>query len=77
MQLRKPDIDKLDKARKFAKGEKPTAKGKKGKNSPPEGDVRRTMNVDEQLYKRLKVKAAQEGDSIRDVLESLIKAYLN
>ena len=73
MRLKKPNIDKLNKAKQFAKGEEPTAKSK---NSPPEGAVRRTMNIDEELYKRLKVRAAQEGDSIRDVLEKLIKAYL-
>lgn len=66
-------MDKLNKAKQFARGKKPKAKSE---NSPPEGAVRRTMNIDEELYKGLKVKAAQEGDSIRDVLEKLIKAYL-
>lgn len=73
MRLKKPDIDKLDKARKFAKGEKPTAKSK---NGPPEGASRRTMNINEELYKRLKVRAAQEGKTIRELIEKMIKAYL-
>ena len=74
MQLTKPNIDKkLDKAKKFAKGKKPAAT----KNGPPEGATRKTMNIDEELYKRLKVRAAQEGETIREVLEKLIKAYLN
>lgn len=72
MRLKKPNIDKLDKAKQFAQGKKPAAI----KNGPPEGATRKTMNVDEELYKRLKVRAAQEGKTIRQLLEKMIKAYL-
>lgn len=44
---------------------------------PPEGTVRINANIPRSLYKRLKIKAAEEERSMTDVLTGLISRYVD
>jgi hypothetical protein len=72
MRLGKPGINtKIDKAKQFAEGSKSLSKG-----GIPAGSVRATMNINETLYKRLKIKAVTEGKTIRALLEEILEKHL-
>ena len=42
----------------------------------PEGDKRLTINIKEELHKKLKIKAIEENTTAGDILENLIDKYL-
>jgi hypothetical protein len=68
--IKKPVPDKPEKARKFAE-KKTTTSGQ-----VPEGDVRLTANIREDIHIKLKVAAAQRRQTIGEVLEELIEKNL-
>ena len=74
MRLGKPGIDKkLDKAKQFAER---SSEANISKNGVPAGSVRATMNINAELYKRLKIRAAIEGKTIRALIEEILEKHL-
>lgn len=57
----------VDKALKFAE------KGKSKSGQIPEGDVRLTANIKEELHTRVKIEAAKRRMYIGDLIEELIE----
>ena len=68
--IRKPLPDKASLAQSFAKNDKPTS------GRVPVGDARLTANIRDDLHQRLKIHAAKEKTTIRDLLESMIEAHI-
>ncbi|MDP6586255.1 MAG: hypothetical protein QF535_16510 [Anaerolineales bacterium] len=68
--IRKPLPDKASLAQSFAKNDKPTS------GRVPSGDVRLTANIRDDLHQRLKIHAAKEKTSIRDLIESMIESNI-
>jgi len=74
MQLKKPGIEKkIDVAIKFAADQ---AIDQSKIPGVPTGSIRATMNINAKLYKKLKIRAAEEGVTIRVLIERMIEAYL-
>ena len=42
----------------------------------PEGDKRLTINMREDLHKRLKIAAIEQGSTVGEILEKLVEEYL-
>ncbi len=64
--LKKPDVEG------FAKG-----KGTSGKSGlVPDGDVRLTANIRQDLHTKLKVAAAKRRTTVGELLEDLIERHL-
>ena len=75
--LKKPT---LDVARTFAedapsKGGKRTPGKSKGSGQVPEGDVRLTVNMREDLHQRLKIRAVERRTTVGDLIEEWIEAW--
>jgi predicted HicB family RNase H-like nuclease len=70
--IRKPTVSKpgADKTLKFAE------KGKSKSGQIPDGDVRLTANIKEELHTRLKIEAAKRRMSIGDLVEELIETHI-
>jgi len=45
----------------------------KASNAAPEGDVRLTINMREDLHRRLKIEAAKQGTTIGELVEQLVE----
>lgn len=83
--VRKPVLDG-DLALSFAEGAGQRARRRSAKSEPqktgsrsgyvPEGDVRLTVNVREDLHLRLKVEAAHRRTTIGEIIEELIDAHV-
>jgi predicted HicB family RNase H-like nuclease len=75
--LKKPT---LDAARSFAerapaKGEKRSAGKSKASGQVPEGDVRLTVNIREDLHQRLKIRAVEERTTVGELIEEWIESW--
>jgi hypothetical protein len=70
--IRKPTVTKPN-ARDTGKALQFAEKGKSRSGMIPEGDVRLTANIKEELHTRLKIEAAKRRVYIGDLLEELIQ----
>lgn len=70
--IKKPTVQKPGAATalKFAE------KGKSKSGQIPDGDVRLTANIKEELHTRLKIEAAKRRMSIGDLVEELIESNI-
>jgi hypothetical protein len=74
----KPDLGQL--AQNFASEPEtpaPRAAEKKGSGFIPDGDVRLTANIRQDLHLRLKIAAANRRTTIGEILENLIDKHVH
>ena len=75
--LKKPT---LDAARAFAeqgpaKAAKRAAGKSKGSGQVPDGDVRLTVNIREDLHQRLKIRAVEQRTTVGELIEEWIEGW--
>jgi hypothetical protein len=58
-------------------GKKQTSPPKSRSGQVPEGDVRLTANIREDLHLRLKIAAAKNRTTIGDIIEALVEKHLS
>lgn len=76
--IRKPDLMQM--ATNFAiEPEMPAAQenNKKGSGFVPDGDVRLTANIRQDLHLKLKIAAANRRMTIGEIIENLIENHVN
>ena len=49
--------------------------GKVGSGQIPEGDVRLTANIREELHQKLKIRAVQERTTVGDLIEEWVESW--
>lgn len=52
-----------------------TKSGKAGSGQIPEGDVRLTANIREELHQKLKIRAVQERTTVGDLIEAWVESW--
>ena len=52
-----------------------TKSGKAGSGQIPEGDVRLTANIREDLHQKLKIRAVQERTTVGDLIEEWVESW--
>lgn len=69
----------LDAVQAFAVGGKKGKSGSAGKakasGQVPEGDVRLTANIREDLHQKLKIRAVQERTTVGDLIEEWVESW--
>lgn len=74
--IQKPGVTKPKAKRDTGKALKFAEKDKPKSGQIPEGDVRLTANIREELHTRLKIEAAKRRIYIGDLVEELIEANI-
>lgn len=75
--LKKPTLDAV---RAFAestpaKKEKQASGKAKGSGQVPDGDVRLTVNIRDDLHQKLKIRAVQERTTVGDLIEDWVSSW--